>query len=356
MSEVPSGSMRNALSALLVLAPLVAGCEDGTLGGAAGNPPATMDAQRGALTASDFDRPWAVLSVPLEPQESVMALDRDSRGFVALLRRTVNNGKAILAQTHRVAFSADGLRWSSHPLDDRISTWFRDVTWANGLYIAVGGQGGTDAIMRTSSDGQNWTEISVPTLGLTNVSYVNGRFFAGGILGALLVSSDGQSWTVRSQREGQFNGVAHGNGVYVLSGNVGFYFSTDTVTWTSVPATCTDRNSCVGVTPPDWMPGQPVSIGANDIFFALGKFWVGKFVSSDGRTWSVISDPEKVPQAFVAGVLLRFSSEGLVRGSVDGEQWPLQTTVSAAAPGGMDCQSPGAFCFVQDKRIVLVPR
>jgi hypothetical protein len=64
-------------------------------------------------------------------------------------------------------------------------SWLNDVTYGNGLFVAVG-NGGT---ILTSPDGVSWTERTSPTIGgLFSVTYGNGTFVAVGDRGIILTS------------------------------------------------------------------------------------------------------------------------------------------------------------------------
>uniref|UniRef100_UPI001FE1A936 choice-of-anchor U domain-containing protein n=1 Tax=Thermus islandicus TaxID=540988 RepID=UPI001FE1A936 len=78
-----------------------------------------------------------------------------------------------------------------------------------------------------------WTLRTSGGHSLYDVTYGNGLFVAVGSPGAILTSPDGQSWTARkSGTTNQLNGVTYGNGTFVAVGEGGTILtSTDGVTW-----------------------------------------------------------------------------------------------------------------------------
>ena len=239
---------------------------------------------RQLLSASHFSRPWIRIRF-LRRQEKVMSVERDGSGFVALVRKIVSDGNAVFASSHRVGFSGDGVSWSFRMLDETPGTWFAQVAYAGGLYVAVG----WPDLMRISTDGLSWTPIAVRARvqpsGLGKVVHLNNRFFAMGL-----------SEVCWSRRMGG-------------PGPIAAKSKRSSTTWrTAVASTwplATDRSgarrmlplgrrfhsparrgeTCPGVTAPDWKPGEPAVTMARRAFFAADKFWAGRFVSTDGRQW-----------------------------------------------------------------------
>ena len=74
----------------------------------------------------------------------------------------------------------------------------KDVTYANGKYVAVGSGFQNAGVMYTSVDGISWVTTALPagTQGLNSVDWdeVNQRFVAAGYRGTMLVSNDGVEW------------------------------------------------------------------------------------------------------------------------------------------------------------------
>jgi len=130
-------------------------------------------------------------------------------------------------------------RWSQ-PLS--VTNWNRsmngliDVTYANGLFVAVGALG----TIVNSTDGATWIRQQLGTNEdsyLTAVAFGNGLFVAVGLAGTILTSADAQTWTPLQSVAGvDFTGIAYGNGQFVAvgtdsSGYGNMVMSADGVRW-----------------------------------------------------------------------------------------------------------------------------
>lgn len=104
------------------------------------------------------------------------------------------------------------------------------------LLVMVGASG----MIKTSSDGINWTTRTSGTVAnLWSIDYQNGLFIAGGDGGIVDVSSDGVTWSVRATGGSRsIEGVNYSNGIYLAyerntPGSIDgvIYYSYDTITW-----------------------------------------------------------------------------------------------------------------------------
>ncbi len=329
-----------------------------------GDPEKTMTPDEGwTLTETDFARPWVLLRVPHDSDESVQGLTYGPDGFLAVIYKKRNKEKLVMPGTYHLATSIDGVNWNSSILEEETMDLWYQVAQARGRIVIAGMRASQFGLLRSSTDGKNWDVEQTATNGLKEVAFVNGHFFALGILGGLLVSDDGVVWQDRSQKTAQNNAIAFGNGRWVVAGNTNFIVSTDSVHWEAVSIECSDEASCPGEMPAGWQPGQPVVISAFNIFFARNKFYAGKYVSSDGRKWETISDPTHVPSTFQGGVLLRFVPDNVVNGSKDTLTWTLKTDITDENPAGYTCDAHpcfivnfGSFGLGNERAIVLLPR
>lgn len=132
-----------------------------------------------------------------------------------------------------VRVSTNGVNWTSGvSLTNRIGGLLR-VTYAQGQFVAVGyltplpGSGG--AVIITSPNGTNWTFRNCPTTNwLRGVTYADGLFVAVGNNGTILSSPTGEVWTLHNS--GSFNdlhSVTYGNGVVVAVGSRGTILVSD---------------------------------------------------------------------------------------------------------------------------------
>ena len=160
------------------------------------------------------------------PPFTLTSITRGSNGlFVVVGRTDIYSGARIPG----VIVSTNGSNWSYFSTfgDIFTPTNFFGVTFANGLFAAVGEKG----IVATSTNGTNWATHSTPTpYPLTGVSYGNGLWVAVGPKdppggptvaseGPLLTSTDGTNWV---QQNPAFNArrVIFARGMFIaISGD-----------------------------------------------------------------------------------------------------------------------------------------
>ncbi|MES2696536.1 MAG: hypothetical protein V4773_23910, partial [Verrucomicrobiota bacterium] len=165
------------------------------------------------------------------------------------------------------------------------SIQWKDVTFGNGTYVAVG----DDGMIATSADGGAWTmrRMNTAQVVLNAVEFADGRFVAVGMgtetrIGAALImtSTDGITWatndTIANSVNAQLRDVAYGNGTWVISGFGGarFMSSTDGATWTQRAA------------PGTGIPGK-IAFGAGR-FVSTASGNTG-YTSTDGITWTSVN-------------------------------------------------------------------
>ena len=100
---------------------------------------------------------------------------------------TFGNGRFIAVGAAGIAHSFNAMDWSI------VNTmgYFMSVTYGNGRFVVVGSHGR----MAHSTNGINWTQITVGTNHWTSVTYGNGRFVAVGSHGRMAHSTNGINWT-----------------------------------------------------------------------------------------------------------------------------------------------------------------
>jgi hypothetical protein len=135
----------------------------------------------------------------------------------------------------RLQTSFDSMHWTDHSVWFR--TFFRDVTYANGLLVAVGGSYfGEPGVIVTSRDGVAWTRRNHDNkLNLYGVTGGSDLFVAVGERGAIFSSKDGVHWKPNpSGASGLLASVAFGNGTFVAGGESGLVLaSTNGTRWTT---------------------------------------------------------------------------------------------------------------------------
>lgn len=225
------------------------------------------------------------------------------------------------------------------------NTTFNDVVYANGQFIAVGGN--TERRFAVSEDGLTWQNVNTGYPGsMGTVAYGLGLYMAtddGDILwstngvnwieevgswrpglGALVfggdrfvgvggtrrvVSLDGTSWAVDIDAATDLCGLAYGNGVFAAVGSNGrVAWSTDGETWSE--QTLGTANRC-------------------EIAFGNGMFLIGgwpdnAFTSTDGQNWTeVVANEQMGPMGFANGYFFAASWVDRLWRSADGVTWTM---------------------------------
>ena len=196
------------------------------------------------------------------------------------------SGKAVYVRVNngRLQSSPNATTWIERPL--AVRTFLRAVTYANGVFVAVGGSYSDEpGIIVTSRDGATWTRRrQCDKQILYGVAFGNGLFVSVGDEGAIYTSADGIAW--KPQPSGVTNTllatVSFGNGIFVAGGESGTILtSTNGHDWKSATFTA------------------PVFVGT--IVFEGNAFaartGMQTFVSSNGLIW----EPGRPAIAFCPG-------------------------------------------------------
>lgn len=147
----------------------------------------------------------------------------------------------------------------------------------------------------TSPDGATWTRRDIPagTSGIRQVRYLNGRFWTvggnGGGQSTVYTSTDGITWNAGQTvtiggiaTGGGLIDLAHGNGVYVAPLELGWMTSADGVTWTARPAPTPVGASLTAAT------GVAFANGVFVASFGSVSTTTSVFRSTDGLTWTPV--------------------------------------------------------------------
>jgi hypothetical protein len=163
--------------------------------------------------------------------------------------------------------SPDGVNWTLRTVPVE-NNWV-SVCYGNGLFVAVANAGDNRRIM-TSSNGINWSAVTIGTIPFESVIYGNGTFIAVvnwpsgtvGPLGTIYSSNNGIVWNVVNSTPRSFKSIAYGNRF--------FYAITPNTIFTS--ANGTDFVGTYGTTNQD----------LNDITYGNGFFVI---VENGGSVW-----------------------------------------------------------------------
>ena len=176
------------------------------------------------------------------------------------------------------AYSTDGTNWTTITMPAK-TNWC-SVTYGDGKFVAVSGYM-TASEAAYSTDGINWTLTTVPESYLKGVTYGDGKFVAVPTREEVAVySTDGINWTATTIPSYSWASVTYGNGKFVAVAD--YYtntavYSTDGINWTAttLPAT----GAWNGVTYGD---GK---------FVAVGEINAKAAYSTDGINWTAITAP-----------------------------------------------------------------
>ena len=188
----------------------------------------------------------------------------------------------LVGGSGKIARSSNGgLSWSVRSNPFGTSTVY-DVFYADGIFVAVGGDGTVDGVIATSTNGLSWTQrTSNADFVLKSVGYGDGLWVAVGNNNELVTSPDGITWTPRTVDFGNSTmaNVCYGNGIWVAVGSAGrLYTSTNGISWVT-------RDSKFGTTQIEGLDFNPAGEGLWIISGASSKI----ATSPDGINWTVRS-------------------------------------------------------------------
>jgi hypothetical protein len=186
---------------------------------------------------------------------------------------TYGNGLFVSAYFNTSSYSNDGINWTQVVISDNIYL----VTFGNGIFVGVGFAqvfpGGIyTSWISTSTDAINWTSRTPSeAMYFQDISYGNGLFVAvAHNIGTnrIMTSPDGITWTSRTTSiNPNFIGVAYGNGI-----------------WVAVCSSSPGGTTFTSYDGINWYE-QPTVFTSTTIVFADGKFTTGSRYSVDGFTW-----------------------------------------------------------------------
>jgi len=226
------------------------------------------------------------------------------------------------------------------------SNQLNNVTFGNGLFVAVGSSG----TILTSSDGDTWTSqnsgTSLSLYGVTFGKDINGNplFVAVGDLGIILNSSNGSTWTGQASANLNslpMNGVTYSDSLkeFVAVGYSGIMYSSDGVNWNSIG---TAPSGITGPTVDLYSVTFGKDANGNPLFVTVGTYNSSSTnqptsyngiigTSPDGINWTIVQYPPNYLSGVTYNSVNQFVAvgrEGIILTSPDGSNWTSQ----AAAP------------------------
>ena len=218
-----------------------------------------------------------------------------------------------------VSAQEDASTWI--PQESGITAQLNDITYAEGLFVAVGNKG----VILISEDGKIWTQRTsnaVPNEDINSVTYGNGKFVActSGNGRSVIWSDDGITWT---RIDGNISSyplwdIAYGNGTFVMVGSYNYIFtSPDGLTWTKQTEQVYGQNlTCIAY-------GDGTFVAP----YQSGKIFVSK---DNGMTWESISTGSKISHSITSAgygngkFIIGGSTGTFVASSGDGLSWTIQ--------------------------------
>jgi hypothetical protein len=233
-----------------------------------------------------------------------------------------NNRFVAVFSDGSISTSDNGINWMNQ--NSMTTQNLRDVTYGNGLFVAVGATAFTDHTILTSDDGINWMNRTNPgTARLNGVTFGDGLFVAVGHSSNILSSANGTDWTFQNAGKNtvMFD-VAFGDGAFIAYGQFAEVLKSTNGS--------------------DWVinPTQPIPSGFLDGgIYGNGQFMIiggsGIQTSPDEENWTLRSSaPQFVPSRseFADGLFVGMTS-GQVGTSIDGVAWTTQDTAPTGFTG-----------------------
>lgn len=266
-------------------------------------------------------------------------------------------GRTLVSDDYGATFGHDVQEVTDPYADEwRNDANFRDITYANGQFVAVGGD--AERRFSISPDGRAWTDVNTGYSGsVDTVDYGLGLYFAtddGDILWSVTgahwieesggwrpslsavafgndrfvgvgssrraVSLDGMSWHVDVDSGAELWAVAFGNGVFVAVGPSGHVaWSTDGEAWSEQTIGTANRGE--------------VAFGNGS--FAIGGWPDATWTSNDGQTWTERAGAEQLgPMGFANGLFFGSSWRDRIWSSPDAATWTLVVDDSSPERAG----------------------
>jgi hypothetical protein len=249
------------------------------------------------------------VTVPSGPQwtaiDTGMSFDIVDDGTIYKVDITAiayGNNKFVAVGYGKIATSTDGETWTTVTNSTFGTSGIEAIAYGDGKFVA-GGEGGK---MATSTDGETWTAVDTGTLfdyvfsdgtttkvDITEISWGNNKFVAGGKGGKMATSSDSITWTavadspVGTTIDHPITVISYGNNKFVAGGYVEFNnsnigkmaYSTDGSTWTDV------NNSTFGTS-----IISAIAYGSAGNKFVAGGSSGKMATSTDGETWTTVTN------------------------------------------------------------------
>ncbi|MDD4753006.1 MAG: S-layer homology domain-containing protein [Desulfitobacteriaceae bacterium] len=241
-------------------------------------------------------------------------------------KKFVAAGTMGVSDDHRggIMTSEDGENWTVTYSDTGNSLW--DVTYGNGIFVAVGGKETGTYFSATSSDGESWMPYTSYSgyAQLFSVKYDGARFIAAGrtplpgVNAFTAISTDGVTWTNKTDSGlPGFRAVASNGTQLVAMGSYGNIYTSDNLgtNW---------NYQTLGTT----KTLKDVAWNGSNLYVAVGVEGTIQ-TSPDGQTWTIqtsntTNDLNKVD--YLNGRFIAVGKSGTILSSTDGTDWTTQSS------------------------------
>ena len=156
-----------------------------------------------------------------------------SKGYMGI---SYGGGRFVAVQdtgNQRVSYSTDGINWTNVTVP--LSDW-QSVAYGDGTWVAIAWQGAAGYVMYSTDDAQTWTTTSsgVTSQQWFDVEYGDGKFVAAGMnpgnINRTMYSEDGINWTaIESAGDKRYVSVAYGSGLWIVGGR--YYNGASYIQW-----------------------------------------------------------------------------------------------------------------------------
>ena len=220
---------------------------------------------------------------------------------------TYGNGTWVaVGDTGTIISSTDAENWTARK---NTGNNLNDVTFGNNVFVAVG----TSGTIFRSTNGTSWSEIDItPSNDLKGIIYGKNLFvFVAESI--IYYSSDGTNWTSgQGETGGIKNHIDYGNGIFVVTGGEKILRSSNGILWSdATPSGWTDGDGYFG--------GQ-VAYG-NNTWLVSPTNGQAFLKSSDGKTWTSVSDKKNPLIKFLNGYFFVQKDSYTYYYSSNGDTW-----------------------------------
>ncbi|MEK0314842.1 S-layer homology domain-containing protein [Cohnella sp. 56] len=293
---------------------------------------------KGTYLTSTDGSVWVKKTFPSQLSNSTIKSFAYGNGvYIAVGTRTI-----VSQVAYQMAYSTDGVNWTAVSMPG-ISVNLNDVVYGDNLFVAVG----SNSYIFSSPDGLTWTERKTTSgIDLTTVAYGAGYYVAAGYRNTILSSPNGQTWTAESPSVSVYvTNALHDGSRFVMSG-----YSATIMTASTSPPSFTSQPTDKSV-----QAGESTSLEAQ-VTGAWTYQWQVKQAPS--TTFVPISNNGTYSGATTATLSINAATAGMngnqyrlvTKGAISSETISDVATLSVAAPVAVPGAPTGVTATAGDGR------